>query len=259
LPEQRYAIIQKFLDQLQTSPRKVFLKPPLKNIFLWIKTIFWLAFFAFIGIIYDFSNLPFLAGHFGTSQEGIIIEKCPLQPTNGRGYPCAIRVKYGNWENEFGVYMDFYNCSVEGQQVKVRYLSSFPEMSALDINKPVGIRLFILISLLLVVNGMSLFVIVGIGFRFIKQKYLLANGVVALGVIDNVSNFGAFYQGIPDPEHPMLTYNFEFNQRLYRGRMWRFDYMDCNLQDEVVVLVDPKNPNRNIPYDEDHFFGAIKS
>jgi hypothetical protein len=84
----------------------------------------------------------------------------------------------------------------------------------------------------------------------------LEKGEVVIGRICDWNTFGG-EKGGRRTGNDIIYYEFEYKDRLYKGKVWKFNYMPCYLQDEVVVLVNPQNTNQHIPFDDQNFFWEL--
>lgn len=228
----RAELIEKALRETESPPpRQVGIRPLGEAPGLWGRILAGVVGCLLISnlIIYG-SVIPIIACHYGTPAQANIVN---LWITHGKSTSYNVRVEYadGN-ENATGTAVispGVYNGLHVGQIVGVHFFHSFHGVPSMDFSPPnpmggLPLLIFIVIFLVVIAKPMS-------------QRRLLIIGKAAKGRVasQNLKNMSISfsYEG---NEYSLTALNNLYSRNNKTG-------------DEVVVLFDPDNPQKNMVYD----------
>ncbi len=252
--EDRVGAVLDYLDVPLVRP--VRLKPISKSWGLWtFKTLSFVACCLFSIFVIDRQGIPFWAGYFGLQAEAAVTQKWVGDnytavkgvPTKLTFYHLIVQCEQGTASvviSNSGI----YDSVKVGDQIRIHYFSWAPNHPSIDIDKPAGFTLFydFIFQLIFIPIGLIFLVYQWLLVR--KQKYLLMNGTaVRASVTGSSQGATCFY------------YEFELGKKIWKDNFVTglFHNKFYNKGDEIVVLVDPKNPKNHLRFGDWQLFWEL--
>jgi hypothetical protein len=251
--EDRVGAVLDYLDVPLVRP--VRLKPFSKSWDLWtVKILCFVACCLFSVFVIDRQGIPFWAAYFGLPTEATVIQKwVGNNYTAVKGVPTKLTFYHLVVQFEKGtatvvVSNSVYDGVKIGNQVPIHYFSWAANHPSIDIDKSAGFSLLYDFIFQLIFVPIGPIFLIYQWFTAQKQKYLLLNGTVVRATVTGCTRYAAYF-----------FYEFELGEKIWKDSFMSgpFHSKFYNSGDEIIVLVEPRNPENHLRFADWQFFWEL--